>query len=217
MNAFNNKRNFFRVAKDKSLSFLLLLLASCTSIPVTNRSGRDDSQTIFKKEESYIRPYHHLPDGTFRNPEGSIEREDYEFPWFKFTKERMAVKVKIPEDHVVPKDTVLTSLAALENEDTITWIGHVTFLIRIGGKTIITDPFFSPNAGPLALGPKWIITVSAPDVVLHTSISFTYIRLADPTVATVVYAAVIAACPICIPVMSWKAISYTPYLSTITY
>ncbi len=34
------------------------------------------------------------------------------------------------------------------------WIGHVTFLIRIGGKTIITDPFFSPNAGPLALGPR---------------------------------------------------------------
>jgi hypothetical protein len=66
----------------------------------------------------------------------------------------MAVKVKIPEDHVVPKDTVLPSLAALENEDTITWIGHVTFLIRLGGKTIITDPFFSPNAGPLALGPR---------------------------------------------------------------
>ncbi|NCU50755.1 MAG: MBL fold metallo-hydrolase, partial [Candidatus Fonsibacter lacus] len=153
MNAFNNKRNFFRVAKDKSLSFLLLLLASCTSVPVTNRSGKED-QTIFKKEESYIRPYHHLPDGTFRNPEGSIEREDYEFPWFKFTKERMAIKVKVPEDHVIPKDKVLPSLTALENEDTITWIGHVTFLIRLGGKTIITDPFFSPNAGPVALGPR---------------------------------------------------------------
>jgi L-ascorbate metabolism protein UlaG (beta-lactamase superfamily) len=154
MNAFNNKRNFFRVAKDKSLSFLLLLLASCTSVPVTNRSGKQDPETVFKTEESYIRPYHHLPDGTFRNPEGSIEREDYEFPWFKFTKERMSIKVKVPEDHVVPKDKVLPDLAALENEDTITWIGHVTFLIRLGGKTIITDPFFSPNAGPLALGPR---------------------------------------------------------------
>ena len=153
MSAFNNKRNFFRVAKDKSLSVLLLLLASCTSVPVTNRSGKED-QSIYKKEESYIRPYHHLPDGTFRNPEGSIEREDYEFPWFKFTKERMAIQVKVPEDHVIPKDKVLPSLTALENEDTITWIGHVTFLIRLGGKTIITDPFFSPNAGPVALGPR---------------------------------------------------------------
>jgi hypothetical protein len=71
MNSFNNKRNFFRVVKDKSLSFLLLLLASCTSVPVTNRSGKED-QSIFKKEESYIRPYHHFPDGTLRNPEGSI-------------------------------------------------------------------------------------------------------------------------------------------------
>ncbi len=158
MNAFNNKRNFFRVAKDKSLSFLLLLLASCTSVPITNRSGKEDSQTIFKKDETYIRPYHHLPDGTFRNPEGSIEREDYEFPWFKFTKERMAIKVKVPEDHVLPKDKILPSLATLENEDTVTWIGHATFLIRIGGKTIITDPFFSPNAGPLALGPRRYIS-----------------------------------------------------------
>ena len=78
LNNFNKKRNFFKVVKNKSLSFLLLLLASCTSVPVTNRSGKEDNQTIFKKEESYIRPYHHLPDGTFRNPEGSIEREDYE-------------------------------------------------------------------------------------------------------------------------------------------
>jgi N-acyl-phosphatidylethanolamine-hydrolysing phospholipase D len=52
----------------------------------------------------------------------------------------------------------LQDLVALENEDTITWIGHVTFLIRIGGKTIITDPFFSPNAGPLALGPRRYIS-----------------------------------------------------------
>ena len=128
MSAFNNKRNFFRVAKDKSLSVLLLLLASCTSVPVTNRSGKDDSsKTIFKTEESFIRPYHHLPDGTFRNPENSIEREDYEFPWFKFQKERMSIKVSIPEGHVIPTEQVLTNLTALENEDTITWIGPVSY------------------------------------------------------------------------------------------
>ena len=156
MDVFNNKRNFFRFIKDKSYSALLLFLASCTSVPVTNRDGKktEDTSTIFKTEESYIRPYHHLPDGTFRNPEGSVEQLDYEFPWFKFNKERQKIKVKIPEGHVVPKQNVLSELTTLENEDTITWIGHATFLIRLGGKTIITDPFFSPNAGPLALGPR---------------------------------------------------------------
>ena len=66
----------------------------------------------------------------------------------------MSIKVSIPEGHVIPREQVLTNLTALQNEDTITWIGHSTFLIRLGGKTIITDPFFSPNAGPVALGPR---------------------------------------------------------------
>jgi L-ascorbate metabolism protein UlaG (beta-lactamase superfamily) len=35
-----------------------------------------------------------------------------------------------------------------EKEDMITWLGHATFLIRLGGKTLITDPVFF-NASPL--------------------------------------------------------------------
>ena len=34
------------------------------------------------------------------------------------------------------------------------WIGHATFLIRLGNTTIITDPVFSKNMGPLIFGPK---------------------------------------------------------------
>ena len=34
------------------------------------------------------------------------------------------------------------------------WIGHATFLIKLGQTTIITDPVFSKNAGPLFFGPK---------------------------------------------------------------
>ena len=36
------------------------------------------------------KPYHHLPDGTFRNPEGSPKIEDFGFKWsFKvFNKEK---------------------------------------------------------------------------------------------------------------------------------
>ena len=33
------------------------------------------------------KPYHHLPDGTFRNPEGSPKIEDFDFKWsFKLLK-----------------------------------------------------------------------------------------------------------------------------------
>src|SRR4028119_2305404 len=35
-----------------------------------------------------------------------------------------------------------------EKGDMIAWLGHATFLIRLGGKTLITDPVFF-NASPL--------------------------------------------------------------------
>lgn len=35
-----------------------------------------------------------------------------------------------------------------EKGDMITWLGHATFLIRLGGKTLVTDPVFF-NASPL--------------------------------------------------------------------
>ena len=37
--------------------------------------------------------------------------------------------------------------------DYIAWIGHATYLIKLGDTTIITDPVFSKNAGPLIFGP----------------------------------------------------------------
>ena len=41
-----------------------------------------------------------------------------------------------------------------KNEDYVAWIGHATFLMKFGETTIITDPVFSKNAGPLFFGPK---------------------------------------------------------------
>ena len=101
------------------------------------------------------KPYHHLPDGTFRNPEGSPERNS-NFKWsFKiFNKEKKKLDMTIPDEHVVPKEKILSDLDKLKNEDYIGWIGHATFLIKLGDITIITDPVFSKNAGPLVFGPK---------------------------------------------------------------
>ena len=41
-----------------------------------------------------------------------------------------------------------------KNNNYIAWIGHATFLIKLGDTTIITDPLFSKNTGPLIFGPK---------------------------------------------------------------
>ena len=100
-------------------------------------------------------PYHHLPDGTFRNPQGS-PKVDQNFKWsFKvFNKEKKKLNMTVPKDHVLDKKQVLADLKKCKDEDYVGWIGHATFLIKLGNTTIITDPVFSKNAGPLIFGPK---------------------------------------------------------------
>jgi len=101
------------------------------------------------------KPYHHLPDGTFRNPEGSPERNsNFKWSYRIYNKEKKKLDMTVPQDHVVEKTKILTDLERFKYDDYIGWIGHATFLIKLGNTTIITDPVFSKNAGPLFFGPK---------------------------------------------------------------
>ena len=101
------------------------------------------------------RPYHHMPDGTFRNPEGSpVRANDVKFSYRTFIKEKKKIDITVPKDHVIDKKIVKENLEKFKDDDYIAWIGHATFLIKLGETTIITDPVFSNNAGPLIFGPK---------------------------------------------------------------
>ena len=101
------------------------------------------------------KPYHHLPDGTFRNPEGSPERTgNVNWSYKTFNKEKKKLDMTVPQDHVIEKEKVLSDLEKYKDDDYIAWIGHATYLIKLGDTTIITDPVFSKNAGPLIFGPK---------------------------------------------------------------
>ena len=101
------------------------------------------------------KPYHHLVDGSFRNPEGS-PKADPNIRWsFKiFNKEKKKLDMTVPKEHVIEKKKVLSDLKKYQKDDYVAWIGHATFLIKLGQTTIITDPVFSKNAGPLIFGPK---------------------------------------------------------------
>ena len=102
------------------------------------------------------KPYHHLPDGTFRNPEGSptSRLSSGKFSYRDFNKEKKKLDMTIPKEHVINKQEVLSNLEKFKDDDYIAWIGHATYLIKLGNTTIITDPVFSKNAGPLIFGPK---------------------------------------------------------------
>mgnify|MGYP001314495512 CR=1 FL=1 len=110
---------------------------------------------IFLIDVMAEKPYHHLSDGTFRNPEGSPERDpNIQWSYKIFNEERKKIKINFPKDHVVPREKVLKDLSRNLDNDYIAWIGHATFLIKLGNTTIITDPLFSNNTGPLIFGPK---------------------------------------------------------------
>ena len=105
-----------------------------------------------------MRPWHHLPDGTFRNPPGSPERGGTPAEWRSFLWRRLVdpppVPV-VPDGHVLPADTALAQLAAANGQDSVTWLGHASFLIRIGGRTLLTDPYLTERASPLPwFGPR---------------------------------------------------------------
>jgi len=109
---------------------------------------------------SLDKPYHHITDEKgntikFRNPEGSPERSGkVNWSYKVFNKEKKKLDMTVPKDHVIDKNKVLSDLKKYKDGDYIAWIGHATFLIKLGDTTIITDPVFSKNAGPLIFGPK---------------------------------------------------------------
>ena len=62
-----------------------------------------------KKNNMKERPYHHLPDGTFRNPKGSpvIISRSGKFSYRTFSKLRKKVDLSYPKEHVIEKQKVL--------------------------------------------------------------------------------------------------------------
>ena len=106
------------------------------------------------------KPYHHIVNEkgetiAFRNPEGSPVR-DKNFKWSfkKFNEAKKKLDMTIPKDHVIKRETVLKNLEKFKNDDYILWIGHASFILKLGKTTIITDPLFSKNTGPFIFGPK---------------------------------------------------------------
>jgi L-ascorbate metabolism protein UlaG (beta-lactamase superfamily) len=51
-----------------------------------------------------------------------------------------------------------TARADLSENPSVTWVGHATVLLRIGGLNVLTDPHFSERASPLTFaGPKRVV------------------------------------------------------------
>lgn len=102
------------------------------------------------------RPHHHTPKG-FRNPPGSPARKHDRREYWNFIWRRILSRQAAPEaplDHALDPDSVLRGIAAAAGRDSITWLGHAAFLVRLDGRSILLDPYLGEFAGPLSRGPR---------------------------------------------------------------
>ena len=61
----------------------------------------------------------------------------------------------VPSDHLLSEEKAIGEFQKLNGKNSITWLGHATFLIRINGMTILTDPFLTEYASPFwTFGPR---------------------------------------------------------------
>lgn len=107
-------------------------------------------------------PYHHLENG-FRNPPNSPKRDPGFFNRLSFFpqavwRNSVGRKPEIPAGHMLARDEARQNLAAMGDDDFISWIGHASFLVRLDGVTVLTDPVFSRRASPVSFaGPARLL------------------------------------------------------------
>lgn len=110
-------------------------------------------------------PSHHLPGGGFRNlpqspPTGPWWRKLPFIVQFPFQRADMS---QLPADHRWSAPQVQAGLDRHAQGDSVTWIGHMTALVRMGGVTLLTDPWFSDHCSPLPpFGPRRVVPPALP-------------------------------------------------------
>lgn len=101
-----------------------------------------------------------IVDTRFENPVGSPTvtntwRDELSLWWKMAWVSPTEVSHSVPNGHVLPEAEAIAQLDSQQQADTLTWLGHASFLIRFGGKVILTDPYLSEYASPVArIGPK---------------------------------------------------------------
>ena len=96
-------------------------------------------------------PTHHALGGGFRNVE--IDRPGRDVSMLldlaRFVGDLPSHPV--PAGHALSVAEAVDSLAAVGAEDSVTWIGHASVLLRLGGTAILVDPVYTDTLSPVPL------------------------------------------------------------------
>ena len=101
---------------------------------------------------------HHAREG-FRNNYPHDAKQSF---WlWKWEELRSGMPQPPPGGWKIPRvRTDAAALRANRHEPTLTWIGHATFLVQLGGMNVLVDPQFSQRASPVPFaGPRRIVAL----------------------------------------------------------
>jgi len=102
------------------------------------------------------KPSHHLPNGRFDNIWGDEDPGAY--AKLKFLCGSWTKRPKLPSQKELDEQlpVVEPDWTAINSPDpnklNVTWIGHASFLVQLGGFNVLTDPVFSDRASPVSFG-----------------------------------------------------------------
>ncbi|MGH8596142.1 MAG: MBL fold metallo-hydrolase, partial [Gammaproteobacteria bacterium] len=97
---------------------------------------------------------HHRPGG-FQNVEPAAHMPRTLGDFLRWQRERFDLEIAPPtmDLSVVPAE--LDAIQSNRKRFAVTWVGHATALVQLGGINVLTDPHFSERASPVQwLGPR---------------------------------------------------------------
>lgn len=102
-------------------------------------------------------PPHHSARG-FTNPQLSEQPTDF-LDFLKWRWNRLFKEIPGPEDYDFPiAEPDIGFLQGNREVVAVTWVGHATLLVQMGGVNILTDPHFTARASPVRwAGPERVV------------------------------------------------------------
>lgn len=103
------------------------------------------------------RPPHHDPAGGYRNPwmEADDQRGLFHILRWRWERIRSSLPPDPPPSAFPLASSGIQMPSASSKEIVLTWVGHATVLIQIGGLNALTDPVWSERASPFQwAGPR---------------------------------------------------------------
>ena len=137
---------FFKLFNIIIQTFIALLIFAMQACASSQASSSSLNWEVGK-------PKHHTTEG-FRNYPITPEPPALGFGFYMRRIASSFNSPVVPEDHYLSEEDAVALLHNLKNKNTITWLGQSTFLMKIDGKFILTDPFFSKLASPYPVGPS---------------------------------------------------------------